>query len=60
VSRPGRCAVKTEFLPFSPDEARAWLDRHGRSDLGRSCTLASLYAGDDAAVDAKPRIGFAT
>jgi hypothetical protein len=59
VSRPGRCAVQTEFVPFSAAEARDWLERQGRADLGRSATLASLYAGDLALPD-RPRVGFGT
>ena len=39
VARPGRCAAKVEFGPFSAEEAAAWLGE----DSG-SATLATLFA----------------
>ncbi len=30
VSRSGRCAAQVEFGAFSPEEADAWLERHGQ------------------------------
>jgi hypothetical protein len=59
VSRPGRCAVQTEFVRFTAEEAEAWLERQGRDRLGRSATLASLYAGEVASHE-RPPIGFAS
>lgn len=45
VARPGRCAAKIEFLPFSAEEGAAWLDAHGVEAAGPvSGTLAELYA----------------
>ncbi len=45
VSRPGRCVAQIEFVPFSPEEADAWLERHGRQGDGSTLTLASLFGG---------------
>ena len=45
VARPGRCAANIEFVPLTPDEAVAWLERRGvESRVEGSATLASLYA----------------
>lgn len=45
VARPGRCAARIEFVPFTAPEARAWLARHGRDTNGSSPKyLADLYA----------------
>ena len=59
VSRPGRCASVVEFTPFSPEEAAAWLERHGSDAEGRQGTLASLFARS-AGVEERERnpIGF--
>jgi Domain of unknown function (DUF5925)/ATPase family associated with various cellular activities (AAA) len=57
VSRPGRCAVQTEFVRFTTEEAAEWLERQGRDSLGRTSTLASLYAGDLAPPE-RPKVGF--
>jgi hypothetical protein len=57
VSRPGRCAVQTEFVRFDEEEAAAWLERQGRGSVGRATTLASLYAGDLAPPE-RPKVGF--
>ena len=43
VSRPGRCLAKVEFVPFTPEEAKEWLDRNGVDRNGRAGTLASLF-----------------
>jgi hypothetical protein len=45
VARPGRCAAKVEFLPFSAEEAARWLEerRVGRNAVGGG-TLADLFA----------------
>lgn len=47
VSRPGRCAARIEFTPFPPEEADAWLERHGKVGDGSSRTLASLFGHGD-------------
>jgi hypothetical protein len=57
VSRPGRCAVQTEFVRFTAEEAAAWLERQGRESVGSTGTLASLYAGDLAPPE-RPKVGF--
>ncbi|HEX4521833.1 MAG TPA: ATP-binding protein [Gaiellaceae bacterium] len=44
VSRPGRCASRIEFVPFTPEEAQAWLDRNGGDGSADTGTLAALYA----------------
>lgn len=45
VSRPGRCAAKVEFKPFTIEEANAWLNDHGLFDeVDKRKTLAELYA----------------
>ena len=45
VARPGRCASQIEFLPFTADEAREWLDRSATDAPARGAgTLASLFA----------------
>jgi hypothetical protein len=43
VSRPGRCAAQVEFTAFPPEEADAWLERHGQVGDGSARTLASLF-----------------
>lgn len=45
VARPGRCAARIEFVPFSVPEAREWLARRGHQPNG-SCPkhLADMYA----------------
>jgi hypothetical protein len=45
VARPGRCAARIEFVPFSTDEAAAWLERRGGHHEGAGpATLADLFA----------------
>lgn len=45
VARPGRCAARIEFEPFSPEEAHAWLRCHGAvTEHARAATLADLFA----------------
>jgi hypothetical protein len=44
VARPGRCSHIVEFVPFSAEEAEAWLERHGGTSASGGRTLASLYA----------------
>src|SRR5262245_61803245 len=56
VSRPGRCAVQTEFVRFTAEEAEEWLERNGRSGASRSGTLAALFAGDLATPE-RPKVG---
>ena len=55
VSRPGRCAAQIEFTPFSPEEADAWLERHGKVGDGTARTLASLFGHGDALVQPEKR-----
>ena len=59
VSRPGRCAAQVEFGAFSPEEADAWLERHGKVGDGTARTLASLFGhGDGLAHREKRPFGF--
>jgi len=59
VSRPGRCAAQVEFGAFSPEEADAWLERHGQVGDGTARTLASLFGhGDGLEQPAKRPFGF--
>lgn len=45
IARPGRCAARVEFEPFSPDEAAAWLGAHDLpATPNGSATLAQLFA----------------
>lgn len=45
ITRPGRSAVSLSFDAFPPDEARAWLERHGSPAPVRGpLSLAELYA----------------
>lgn len=45
VSRPGRCAARVEFKPFTIDEANAWLASHGSNEeVTSKQSLADLYA----------------
>ncbi len=62
--RPGRCLADIEFVPFSAEEASAWLAGHGRPRrVPAPATLAELF--DDTAADSHPgsdpvpRFGFA-
>lgn len=62
VARPGRCWMQTEFAKLAPDEANAWLERHGAGPtLDRPASIAELYALADGRLDAAPRpaVGFA-
>jgi ATPase family associated with various cellular activities (AAA) len=46
VVRPGRCAAKIHFRPFTGEEAAAWLAQRGGDEVpGNATTLAGLYAG---------------
>jgi hypothetical protein len=64
VRRPGRCAARVEFGPFSAQEAAEWLARHGTGGEPPSRpTLARLFAhlrGDELPDEDAPtrRIGF--
>jgi len=59
VSRPGRCAALVEFTEFPPDEADAWLERHGKDGDGRTRSLASMFGIDDELTrPERPRVGF--
>jgi hypothetical protein len=59
VSRPGRCAAQVEFTAFPPEEADAWLERHGRRGNGTARTLASLYGhGPEHEKPERPPLGF--
>jgi len=45
VARPGRCAARVEFQPFSTVEASRWLTDHGLAGrAAESVTLAQLFA----------------
>ncbi|HSZ05316.1 MAG TPA: AAA family ATPase [Solirubrobacteraceae bacterium] len=45
VARPGRCAARLQFTPFSDVDAAAWLTEHGVTPGGSaSATLAELFA----------------
>ena len=59
VSRPGRCAAQVEFTAFPPQEADAWLERHGKVGDGSARTLASLF-GHDTGIERSERrpLGF--
>ena len=61
VARPGRCAARIEFAPFTADEAAAWLAAGGGGhERVRSATLAELFAqlrGYEAQTE--PPVGFA-
>jgi hypothetical protein len=61
VARPGRCAANVDFLPLSPEEAQAWLERHGVDRaVDGAATLASLYAVADGLDPSEERVtGFA-
>jgi hypothetical protein len=44
VARPGRCAVRVEYLPFPPEEAAEWLAAHHHvAQPLEAETLAMLY-----------------
>jgi hypothetical protein len=61
VARPGRCAANIEFEALRPDEAAAWLARHGVEGAApESRILASLYAQAEGydATQPKPSVGF--
>ena len=64
VSRPGRCAVQTEFRP-RPSRPEGGRGLRLESSQGRDTpgpakgTLASLFAGDAARAE-RPKIGFAS
>ena len=54
VSRPGRCAVKTEFGRLSPAASAQWAKRHGFEVPMREHSLAELFAlRDETRTDAK-------
>jgi hypothetical protein len=46
VSRPGRTAAVIEFAALNADEAKAWLEAHGKAEapVEGPMTLAELYA----------------
>lgn len=49
VARPGRCAARVEFIPFSSPEAQEWLKRRGHSPVDPCpAHLAELYAAVEA------------
>jgi hypothetical protein len=59
VARPGRCVATIEFVAFSPEEADAWLERHGRSGDRSARTIASLFGNPNGPEPAKKhRVGF--
>jgi SpoVK/Ycf46/Vps4 family AAA+-type ATPase len=59
VSRPGRCLAKIEFVPFTPDEAEAWLTRNGVEGDATAGTLATLFGTAAGELEpARPPVGF--
>jgi hypothetical protein len=42
--RPGRCMTNVEFLPLPAVDADAWRASHDLPPIGKTCTLAELYA----------------
>jgi hypothetical protein len=59
VARPGRCVSQIEFVPFPPEEADEWLERHGRTGDGSARTLASLFGRPEAGEQPeRRRVGF--
>lgn len=45
IARPGRCAARVEFTPFTAEEAAAWLmERGGWHEGVHSAALAHLFA----------------
>ncbi|MCL2769459.1 MAG: AAA family ATPase [Solirubrobacterales bacterium] len=65
VARPGRCAARIRFEPFTEEEARRWLAQRdlvgagGAPDGGVAGTLAELYArAGGAQPEREPRVGF--
>ena len=61
VARPGRCAARVRFHPFSSAEAAEWLRNRGHEHpAGSSFTLAEMYAalaGEETRPTLK-RVGF--
>lgn len=56
ISRPGRCAVRQEFMALTKVEANEWLKVHGLAeDATESMTIAQLYAKLDGS---EKRLGF--
>jgi ATPase family associated with various cellular activities (AAA) len=48
VVRPGRCAARVRFRPFTRHEAVEWLENRGEArPTSERVTLADLYAGPD-------------
>jgi hypothetical protein len=60
VSRPGRCASKIEFRPFTAEEAAEWLgDRGSSASPAGARTLAELYGlAGGAEVAERAPVGF--
>jgi Domain of unknown function (DUF5925) len=59
VARPGRSAANVLFEALAPDEASAWLARHGlESDGPKSASIAELYARVEGLDAPKPSLGF--
>lgn len=61
--RPGRCLADIEFAPLSPEEANAWLAKHGHDRrVDRPTFLAELFgqaeSGPLAAEAETPAFGF--
>lgn len=66
VQRPGRCAARLEFRPFTRDEADEWLAEYGvdKDAAARSrATLAEMYgalSGVDLGGESLTTVGFAS
>ncbi len=60
VARPGRCATRLQFTPFSSGEAARWLAARGLEPVEQStATLADLYArANGGEVQSEPLFGF--
>jgi hypothetical protein len=59
VARPGRSAANVLFEALAPDEASAWLARHGLYGEERTpASIAELYSRLEGLEAPKPSVGF--